>query len=324
MALKEGRERGTKEEAVSLIRLNGLPFRLATTSFIYPDRMAPNVRKLGPYFDEIELLIFESRPFVQNGIACDVLPASDEIKELIDLAHEFNLSYNIHLPVDISMTDPLKSERSLAVDTVKRVMDLCAPLCPSTHTLHLDFSKDELWGTFGRDENDVLLAENYPQIQQWRGRAQESLMMLASTLDDPATLSIETLHYPFELLDGIIDGCGMSVCVDAGHLMKYGYDIHWIFERYGDRIPLIHLHGVDFSHVAADEPQFTAKEMPFEKKMPKDHKGLDRTPPEKLSAILSVLKQYNGTVSLEVFKAEDLVASLKYLHRIQSMGFELS
>jgi hypothetical protein len=36
------------------------PFKLATTSFIYPDDYIPNVKMLGPFVDEIELLLFES------------------------------------------------------------------------------------------------------------------------------------------------------------------------------------------------------------------------------------------------------------------------
>ncbi len=35
-------------------------FRLGTTSFIYPDHYLPNVKMLGPYLNEIELLLFES------------------------------------------------------------------------------------------------------------------------------------------------------------------------------------------------------------------------------------------------------------------------
>jgi len=34
------------------------PFKLGTTSFIYPDGYVPNVKMLGPYMDEIELLFF--------------------------------------------------------------------------------------------------------------------------------------------------------------------------------------------------------------------------------------------------------------------------
>ena len=36
------------------------PFKICTTSFIYPDHYIPNVKMLGPFVDEIELLVFES------------------------------------------------------------------------------------------------------------------------------------------------------------------------------------------------------------------------------------------------------------------------
>ena len=70
-------------------------FRLGTTSFIYPDHYLPNVKMLGPYLNEIELLLFES--------AYDSLPSKHEIKELSILAEEFDITYDIHLPIDISL-----------------------------------------------------------------------------------------------------------------------------------------------------------------------------------------------------------------------------
>jgi len=73
------------------------PFKLGTTSFIFPDHIIPNVKKLGPFFDEIELLIFESQPAF-------VLPSKDEIKELLYLSQKHDLTYNIHLPIDVSLT----------------------------------------------------------------------------------------------------------------------------------------------------------------------------------------------------------------------------
>jgi hypothetical protein len=64
------------------------PFKLGTTSFIYPDHYIPNVKMLGPYLDEIELLLFESLP-------ADALPSKAVIAELSDLAREYDLTYNI-------------------------------------------------------------------------------------------------------------------------------------------------------------------------------------------------------------------------------------
>ena len=69
-----------------------------------------------------------------------MLPSKDEIKELAYLGQQFDITYNIHLPTDISFTDVLPENRIKAVDTVKKVMELCEPLNPTTHTLHLDFT----------------------------------------------------------------------------------------------------------------------------------------------------------------------------------------
>ena len=38
------------------------PFKIGTTSFIYPDGYVQNVKMLAPYLDEIELILFESAP----------------------------------------------------------------------------------------------------------------------------------------------------------------------------------------------------------------------------------------------------------------------
>ena len=62
------------------------PFSIGTTSFIYPDDYVPNVKKLGPYLENIELLLFESNN-------TDALPSKQVIRELVSLAKDFNLTY---------------------------------------------------------------------------------------------------------------------------------------------------------------------------------------------------------------------------------------
>ncbi|MCD4742747.1 MAG: sugar phosphate isomerase/epimerase [Desulfobacteraceae bacterium] len=250
-------------------------FKLGTTSFIYPDDIIPNVKKLGSAFDEIELLIFESIP-------SDVLPSKQDIRELVHLAQEFDLTYNIHLPVDVSLTDISKSKRDQAVEIIKRVVDLVSPLEPTTHTLHLESQ--------GLDED-----------RDWYKRGFDAMGELVLSLKNPEIISIETLAYPFELIEPIIDEYGLSVCIDAGHLIKYGYSVKPVFEKYYDKIPLIHLHGVDFS-----------------KTPPQDHVSLDKTPEDKLADTLEVLKKFQGVVSLEVFNKENLILSLACLETLFS------
>ena len=250
-------------------------FKLGTTSFIYPDNIIPNVKKLGSIFDEIELLIFESIPSA-------VLPSTQDIRELVLLAKEFDLTYNIHLPVDVSLTNISKLKRDQAVETIRRVIDLVSPLKPTTHTLHLEYQ--------GLDDDG-----------DWCKKGFDAMGELAMSLANPEIISIETLDYPFELIESIVDEYGLSVCIDAGHLIKYGYSIKRIFEKYHDRIPLIHLHGVDFSKIP-----------------PQDHVSLDKTDKEKLAETLDVLKNFQGVVSLEVFNKENLISSLACLERLFS------
>ena len=250
-------------------------FRLGTTSFIYPDDIIPNVKKLGPVFDEIELLIFESIP-------ADVLPSTQGIRELVHFAREFDLTYNVHLPVDVSLTDRSKSKRDLAVETISNVIDLVSRLEPTTHTLHFEYK--------GFDDD-----------KDWYKRGFDAMGELVLSLKNPEIISIETLAYPFELIEPLIAECGLSVCIDAGHLIKYGYSIKPVFEKYHDKIPIIHLHGVDFSKIP-----------------PRDHVSLDKTPEDKLADTLEILKKFQGVVSLEVFNKKNLISSLACLETLFS------
>ena len=69
------------------------PFRLGTTSFIWPDELLANVRQLGRYVDDIELVLFESDEYGTN------LPDEQIIYELKTIAQSHQLSYTIHLPL---------------------------------------------------------------------------------------------------------------------------------------------------------------------------------------------------------------------------------
>lgn len=253
-------------------------FRLGTTSFIYPDHIVPNVKKLGRHFDEIELLIFESKPLAH-------LPSSAEIDELSKLSTELSVTYNVHLPTDISLVSPSKIVRQNALDILERVVTLAAPLCPTTHTLHLDLSAEEM-------------VEGQDGIRRFQERAMEGLELLAQRIPYPDKITIETLNYPPEILFPVLDVVPMALCMDVGHLILYGYDVSGLFQRYREKIPLIHFHGVDFSY----DP-------------PRDHQGLDRTPMDRVQTTLGVLEEFTGVVSLEVFNLDHLKASLDWMDR---------
>ena len=160
-------------------------FKLGTTSFIYPDHIGPNVKKLGRHFDEIELLIFESKPLAY-------LPSSAEIDELVKLSTDLSVTFNVHLPTDIFLASTSMVIRQDALDTLERVVTLVAPLCPTTHTLHLDLTtQDRLAG------QDGILA--------FQERAIKGLERLAGRVPYPGKITIENLDFPPEILFPLLD-----------------------------------------------------------------------------------------------------------------------
>ncbi len=257
------------------------PFRLGTTSFIFPDHIIPNVKKLGPFFDEIELLVFESRP-------AEVLPSKNDVKELLYLSQKLDLTYNIHLPIDVSLTHDSLDKRQKAKDTILKVMDLFAPLTPTTHTLHLEMPPDI--------KNNI---ENQKRLKNWEEKTRQSLAALLSDISNPGTISIETLDYPFSCLDTLVEEFNLSVCIDAGHQIKYGHNLLETFEKHKFRTTIIHLHGVAFSDQNI-----------------KDHTALDKLPEKHFLQVQTILEKFKGVVSLEVFNLENLNRSLSFLSKV--------
>jgi hypothetical protein len=72
------------------------PFRLSVPSFIYPAGYSENTARLGCFVDEIELLLFESRP--------ESLPSLSEVGRLVSLGSQMEITYNVHLPIDMENT----------------------------------------------------------------------------------------------------------------------------------------------------------------------------------------------------------------------------
>lgn len=226
---------------------------------------------LAPYFDEIELLMFESR--------FESLPTIQQIKELSLLAEQYDLSYNIHLPTDISLTDSDPIARSRSVTVIKRICDLTYALAPSTYTLHLPCGETSLDGE---------------SLKIWNDFAADGIEKLIATGIQSQAISIETLAYPFEWLEEIIKAFKLSVCIDIGHLLVNGFDVKKMFDKHSSNTSIIHLHGV---------------------KNKKDHISLSNLPLGQMDQIIGILKRYYGVVSLEVFSFENLSASLTFLEK---------
>jgi sugar phosphate isomerase/epimerase len=248
------------------------PFKLGTTSFIYPDHYVPNVKMLGPYLDEIELLLFESLP-------TDTLPSKAVIAELSRLAEEYDLTYNIHLPTDVSISDEKRKNQQQAVDTLISVIELCAPLSPSACTLHIPYNQKSY---------------DHDTVKRWQSRVLKNLEKILAAGIAAESIAIETLGYRFDLLNDIIAELNLNVCLDIGHLIVHQYDLNALFNKYCDITSIIHLHGVKNGH---------------------DHLALDKFPDKFREPLLAILNRFSGSVSLEVFAFDDLKFSLAFLEK---------
>lgn len=249
------------------------PFRLATTSFIYPAGYSSNVRRLAPWVDEIELLLLES----------DHLPDSAEVYQLQKLADDQDLSYNVHLPMDIRLGAVDAGQRHRSISVVAQVLERVAPLAATTHTLHLTV-------------DDTV--QTSADLIAWQSRCMESLEDLMQRTKIPSRcLSVETLDFkPWWLVD-IVEPMDLAICIDVGHLLRFGYDLASVIDLFDQRTTAYHLHGVAGG---------------------KDHLSLARLETDAANTLIPVLERFRGTVSLEVFNHRHLMESLDTLAMLMS------
>lgn len=245
------------------------PFRLATTSFIYPDRILPNAMRLAPYLDEMELILFESKN----------LPDREEISDLSALQDKQGLSYNVHLPLDIFLGHPSDKTREEGIAAVQEVVTLTKRLTPSTYTLHYVCGDDCY-------EKNLSL---------WQRHIAESTGNILKMGIKPGLISVETLNYPLTWVEDIINDFGLSICLDLGHILLLEEDPLYYLDKYLEKTAIIHLHGVCQG---------------------RDHLGLDVLDEAALANWLRLLKEYTGTVSIEVFSFQRLQASLEVLEKL--------
>ena len=241
---------------------------MSTTSYIYPDHILPNVTMLAPFLDEIELVLFESA-------SKDNDPDDAQIKGLMNFCLRQDIAFNVHLPMDIFLGDENEEVRTKGISVVKEVIERTLRLNPSVYTLHFDLRNRK-----GQEETD---------IEAWRKRLSRSVEEMAQIGVELNRIAIETLGYPFEWIEDVVEASGFSICLDIGHILITGQDLRLYFDKYLPKASILHLHG-------------------FQDKS--DHLAIDRLPEPALKLIVSHLRDYHGIVSLEVFSLDDLKRSL--------------
>jgi sugar phosphate isomerase/epimerase len=210
------------------------PFKLATTSYIYPDHIIPNVTTLAPFLDEVELVLFESE-------GQDNLPDDVQLSALINFSLHQEVNFNVHLPIDIFLGDKNEEVRFRGISIVTKVIERTHCLKPSLYTLHFDLRDNN-----GREETD---------IETWRRRIIQSGEEILEYGIESNRISIETLGYPFEWIEDIIKEFGFSICLDIGHILIYGQDLPLYLKKYLPNTSIIHLHGFQngIDHLGIDK-----------------------------------------------------------------------
>jgi sugar phosphate isomerase/epimerase len=215
----------SKVEEIPLpLRKRSFLFRLATTSYILPAEILPNIRYLGQYFDELELVLFES------GQESN-LPTPGEIREMTRLASDLDLTYNVHLPADLFFGDPDPALRRKFCETAFSFYERTLPLVPTSYTLHLDSRK--------ADETVE------PDRWAWGNRVHECLQTLQMKGMELRRVAVENLEYPLQYISPFVEAFDMSFCIDIGHLLRYGHHVAEQMELFLKSSSMVHLHGVD-------------------------------------------------------------------------------
>jgi len=250
------------------------PFRLGTSSYIIPDDILPNVRYLAGKVQDVELVLFE----VEDGPSN--LPTPDQIVELRYLAAKHDLTYTVHLPLDLRLAED-GSARHASLDKACRVIDCTRALEPWAYVLHLD--------------GKAVRVDATPEaLQRWQAQAVQSLEIVGAWAGGVEKLAVENLEgYPLDFYDFVFEQTRASRTVDVGHLWLDGHDPLPYLRQALPRTRVIHIHGL----------------------AERDHKSLAHVAPEKLSAVLDELirANYTGVFTMEIFAEDDFLTSLAAL-----------
>ncbi len=255
-------------------RLNNLPFRIGTTSYIIPDDLLPNARFLVDKVQDMQLVLFDVADGPNN------LPDAATVATLADLAAQHNFTYTVHLISDLRWDAGAATQPAL--DQARQVIKLTQALHPWAYLLHLDGKA-------------VRALETAPAtLAEWQTDCVRALERVSAWVDDPACLAVENLEgYPPDFVQPVVMRTRVSRCVDIGHLWLDGYDPLPYLATALPRTRVVHLHGLaerDHNSLAHMEPS-----------------QLDPV------VELLLHTPYRGVLTLEVFGEADFASSMAAL-----------
>lgn len=243
------------------------PWQLGTTSFVLPAGLEENVRALAGQVDAVQLLFFESKANTQ-------LDHNVDVGLLADLAIEHDLTYSVHLPLDIRLGSDDRNIRELGIAEICQRVEEVGGLNPLAFDLHL------------HPEDDL-------ELLTWQENIHDSLLKLADRVGAwQDKIGIENIGYDFDQVAEVVEASGFGICVDFGHRLRYNHHTDfWTMPHWRH----IHLHGAD---PGRDHRSFCLEDADFLVKLG-----------EKL-----IENKYRGIVTLELYDLAKVTDSLVVLH----------
>lgn len=260
-------------------KLQNMPCRLGTTSYIIPDEILPNLRFLADRVDDVELVLFESDEYSN-------LPSKSDVVEMAKISQDHDLSFTVHLPLDSWPGSTDESIRKKSIEKWFRVMDLMESLNPFAWIVHLNDAPSK-----------NLPINNQPVLADWQYQCGKSLEDLTSRTK-PSLLCIETLGYDYNWAWPMVEEKQCSVCLDIGHLLVNGYDVAAYCDAWLKHARVLHVHGVNAAG--------------------RDHVDLSYMDHELLRFLLIRLENENSiprVMTLEIFSQNDFEKSIDVLEQ---------
>ena len=245
------------------------PWRIGATSYVVPADLMTNVRLLADTVDDVQLLFFES--FAGTGMEHRV-----DVAGLKQIARDHDLTYTVHLPTDIRLGSADPHRREQGIGEIVRLINELEVLSPLSFDLH-------------------LLPEPDLPDSEWQDCLDQSLGVLSKRLGNAVKLlAIENIDYPLSLVLPLVRSHGFSLCLDAGHIQRYGHDFEEAVQSFLPLAGHVHLHGV------ADG---------------RDHRSLGKKELSLLAFLGEKLAatEYLGVVTLELYRKDWLEDSLNIL-----------
>jgi sugar phosphate isomerase/epimerase len=260
-----------------------VPFRIGTTSFIYPGGWLANIERLAGRFSDIEVLFFDV-----DGPGA--LPCLAEREGIAAWKARAGLTYSLHTPLGASLASADEQRRNASVASVQRAIKAADAFRPDAYVVHV---------YLGEHEHDQDVPSD---LAAWRRRAARSLEEILRIGIDPSDLCVELLDYDFALIEPVIADLGLSVTLDVGHLLRDALDEEKLLRKHLDRTRLIQWHGVDASG--------------------RDHRSLAHYPYDRARRLWNTLLEYpyQGVLTLEVFREADLEESMAVVTALLAEG----